>query len=444
MRYWQRIKNQKKKSINFYLKLFGIIFFIASFVVPSVSYAELDNKDAGVYIPGPSKSYLLEQPLGGAGSVANIGEYIQLVYSYALGIVGIMAVVIIMFGGYRWISAAGNEQTITSAKEMIVSAVTGLLIALMSYTILVFINPSFIQLKFRILEIPVFESCPRPDGMSTIPPMKGWSGGATACGTLIDDFTKVLSAVTADGGSCPSCTISGSCWRSSDTQLILRDCFERAVEEGYRTEKGVPIKDGCPDGCSGCNLALEPICTGNTHLAGRACDLCLTYAGSDASIAPTSCGFLSQKYNGGGGDDKLLANQNLLNSIMTSSYDGKTYFSPFGPYSDGSGEWWHYNYKGGGGECASSNTGLACTGRSADGITASENAFCTTTKNDGTVLYRHATCSSGQSACATSFGGYTWSVFGSNCALNQFVSFDGVESAGSPTQTYLAAPNCAS
>ncbi|MFA6475560.1 MAG: hypothetical protein WCV88_05180, partial [Patescibacteria group bacterium] len=54
--------------------------------------------DAGIvpppdeYVPGPVESYNFEQPFGGVASVKNIGEYIQLVYQFALGIVGIIAV----------------------------------------------------------------------------------------------------------------------------------------------------------------------------------------------------------------------------------------------------------------------------------------------------------------------------------------------------------------
>lgn len=95
-------------------------------------------------------SYDLEQPIGGAYSVSSAGEYLQIMYQFALGIVGIIAVVLIMFGGLRWISAAGNEQTIGDAKEIIVAAVVGLVIALLSYSILVFINPRFTQITFSL------------------------------------------------------------------------------------------------------------------------------------------------------------------------------------------------------------------------------------------------------------------------------------------------------
>lgn len=95
-------------------------------------------------------TYRLEQPFGGKASIGSFGEYVQLLYQYALGLVGIIAVVLIMFGGLRWITAAGNESVIGEAKEIVVSAVTGLVIALLSYTILVFINPRLVDLPLSV------------------------------------------------------------------------------------------------------------------------------------------------------------------------------------------------------------------------------------------------------------------------------------------------------
>jgi soluble lytic murein transglycosylase-like protein len=136
--------------------LFSLVLVMAVGFLPHTVVA-----DAGIvpppdeYVPGPVESYNFEQPFGGVASVKNIGEYIQLVYQFALGIVGIIAVTLIMFGGVRWIAAAGNESMISEAKETITSAVTGLVIALLSYTILAFINPQILKTDVSIFKIPI-------------------------------------------------------------------------------------------------------------------------------------------------------------------------------------------------------------------------------------------------------------------------------------------------
>lgn len=84
-----------------------------------------------------------------------IGEYIAGVYKYAIGIVGILAAVVLMVGGVLWIIAGGNATTIGEAKAWIGASLTGLVIALCSYTILYQINPDL--LKFKPLTIGVVQ-----------------------------------------------------------------------------------------------------------------------------------------------------------------------------------------------------------------------------------------------------------------------------------------------
>ena len=78
-------------------------------------------------------------------SIPWIGEYIVGIYKYAIGVVGILAAVVMMFGGVRWIMAGGNASAISEAKAWIAAALTGLVLALASYTILYYINPSLTQ-----------------------------------------------------------------------------------------------------------------------------------------------------------------------------------------------------------------------------------------------------------------------------------------------------------
>jgi hypothetical protein len=80
-------------------------------------------------------------------SVPYLAEYIAAIYQYMVGIATILAIVMIMYGGFRWITAAGNPETIGRAKDTIVSAIIGLAIALGSYTILNLINPNLVEFK---------------------------------------------------------------------------------------------------------------------------------------------------------------------------------------------------------------------------------------------------------------------------------------------------------
>jgi hypothetical protein len=76
-----------------------------------------------------------------------IGEYIIGVYNYALGIAGILAAIVIMWGGIVWVTAGGNQQKIGEAKKYIAGSITGLILLLASYTVLYFINPDLTVFK---------------------------------------------------------------------------------------------------------------------------------------------------------------------------------------------------------------------------------------------------------------------------------------------------------
>jgi hypothetical protein len=77
----------------------------------------------------------------------SIGQYINSIYKYAIGVVGILATIVIMIGGLIWITSMGNAQRVSSAKDWIGSALTGLALAMFSYTLLYIINPDLVNFK---------------------------------------------------------------------------------------------------------------------------------------------------------------------------------------------------------------------------------------------------------------------------------------------------------
>ena len=95
----------------------------------------------------------LEVRIGGAVSgvgefvVQDLGQYLSILYNYLIGIAGVLATVMIMVGGVRWLLAAGDPGKIGAAKETIGSAVIGLALALGSFLVLNTINPQLVELR---------------------------------------------------------------------------------------------------------------------------------------------------------------------------------------------------------------------------------------------------------------------------------------------------------
>jgi len=69
-----------------------------------------------------------------------IGNIIQIV----LSLVGIFFLILVIIGGYQWMTAGGNEETLGKAKKRVVNATMGLAIVLAAYIISRFIIDVFL------------------------------------------------------------------------------------------------------------------------------------------------------------------------------------------------------------------------------------------------------------------------------------------------------------
>ncbi|MDD3284764.1 MAG: N-acetylmuramoyl-L-alanine amidase [Patescibacteria group bacterium] len=94
-----------------------------------------------------------------------LATYISAVYNYVLYLAGVMAVIVIMIGGFQWVSAGGNESKIGEAKERIVGAIIGLVITLGSFLLLKTINPNLVVTKS--LNVGIIEPVEIPEGTSS-------------------------------------------------------------------------------------------------------------------------------------------------------------------------------------------------------------------------------------------------------------------------------------
>jgi hypothetical protein len=76
-----------------------------------------------------------------------LGRYISGFYVFFAGVAGILAVVMMMWGGFHYITAAGSPQRMNEGKSIISGAIIGLILVLTSYLLLNAINPRLIQLQ---------------------------------------------------------------------------------------------------------------------------------------------------------------------------------------------------------------------------------------------------------------------------------------------------------
>jgi len=127
----------KKKTANIFL-LSGLVLLLGLFCfclgvipasaqdnsanVPETNRAEVPNK-------APAE---LQNPLGETDPVALISRVIFAV----LGLTGAIALVMFIWGGLQWMTAAGNAEKVTKGRDTLMWAALGLIIIFSSYAVL--------------------------------------------------------------------------------------------------------------------------------------------------------------------------------------------------------------------------------------------------------------------------------------------------------------------
>lgn len=99
---------------------------------------------------GIGSSFSQDGSLGSFAKSTGYGEaqtpeyYVGLVLNIVFSLLGVIVVGLIIFNGFNWMTARGNEKKVAEAKSGLISAVVGLLIVLGSYAITTFILKFFI------------------------------------------------------------------------------------------------------------------------------------------------------------------------------------------------------------------------------------------------------------------------------------------------------------
>jgi len=116
---------------------FLIIFFLFALAVsvPQSLIATGNLKSA----PG-----LLDDTAGKAGiSDGDIGSVAGKSINIALQLVGLIFLLLTIYGGLLWMTARGAEDQITKARDIVIAAVIGLVIVISAYAITIFVTGQF-------------------------------------------------------------------------------------------------------------------------------------------------------------------------------------------------------------------------------------------------------------------------------------------------------------
>lgn len=114
------------------------VFLAAAFFTPlTPGYAQGDE-DTSTDITLPSDVSELNQ-LGTTSVPLLIGRIIRAL----MGIVGSIALVVLIYGGFLWMTSVGNADRVNKAKDLLVWGALGVLVILSSYAIVNFLFDVF-------------------------------------------------------------------------------------------------------------------------------------------------------------------------------------------------------------------------------------------------------------------------------------------------------------
>ena len=116
-----------------FLKSAGILAIIS---LPRIAAAQINLEDPNQF---PAADTLGLRRYDTAGAIATP------IFNAVLGLVGVISLAIMIYGGYRWMTSAGNEETVSEAKRILTAGAIGLTIIIIAYSVVYFIVNSLVD-----------------------------------------------------------------------------------------------------------------------------------------------------------------------------------------------------------------------------------------------------------------------------------------------------------
>lgn len=155
---------KNKKRIISFLTIAAILFFAGIFLNTSAVAAST-----------PSYSYTPMEAIPGYGKPTDFPGYVSALYKFGLWTIGISAMLMIVIGGYMYLTSAGNASQTGKAKGVIMDALAGLFLALLAWLLLYTINPDLVNLPGA----PAASQSPGTPGAGGVPGTPTGPGGTT-------------------------------------------------------------------------------------------------------------------------------------------------------------------------------------------------------------------------------------------------------------------------
>jgi hypothetical protein len=98
-----------------------------------------DDPPAAAKSGKATDSVKLTNPLTGNKTSKSIPELLGQIISYAMGIIGSLALFMFIYGGITWMLSGGNAEQVTKGKNIIIWAALGIALIFMAYALVRFV-----------------------------------------------------------------------------------------------------------------------------------------------------------------------------------------------------------------------------------------------------------------------------------------------------------------
>ncbi|MFA4871644.1 MAG: hypothetical protein WC610_01090 [Patescibacteria group bacterium] len=108
-------------------------------IVSLATLAGVANADTGIVnAKSEAGKAAAGTPLANA-KIADLPVLVGTIFQVVLAMVGVLFVILVIWGGISWMLASGDSAKITKAKGLLMAAAIGLIITMISYTITIFV-----------------------------------------------------------------------------------------------------------------------------------------------------------------------------------------------------------------------------------------------------------------------------------------------------------------
>jgi preprotein translocase subunit SecG len=133
-----------KKSFLTFISLVAVVNLFTFALAPAFSLAAEDDfrKEIGTQLEPIGDVYGYD-----SGDVDNttLAKTVASVIKVILGFLGVVFLVLILYAGFLWMTAAGSEEKVTKAKNIMVAAIIGVAIVLAAYAITFFVIDNLVM-----------------------------------------------------------------------------------------------------------------------------------------------------------------------------------------------------------------------------------------------------------------------------------------------------------